>query len=110
MILYRIVSRCVLRKTECLVMCFSISLLFTVFSNYDLRQKNYTYSGNEHDVIISNYFSVRKVSGITISIYYDCFNMSERTLNENIVRNIIIGISWLKVSCYCHNIRCDDGC
>lgn len=57
-------------------------MLLTVFSNNDLRQPNY--SGNKHDVIISNYFSVRKVSGITI--YYDCFSMSEKIFYACIVR------------------------
>lgn len=67
MILNCIVGRNISRKAECFVFYGVIVLLLTVISNYNLRR--ISYSGNEHEVIIDNFFSVRKVSGITISIY-----------------------------------------
>lgn len=63
----RLVNGSVSRKAVCLVICLITALLLTEFSNYDLRQTSD--GSNEHEIIISNYFSVRKVSGIMVSIY-----------------------------------------
>lgn len=67
MIRNRIICRSVSSKAEFIIIGFIIIFLLTVFSNYSSKQISYSDNErNEHNTIISNYFSVRKVSGIKL--------------------------------------------
>lgn len=75
--LFKIKSRCVFNKAVWVATGLTIFFAFAAVSNYNLRRENYDYNDysvvkrnndgdNDHSVVVSDYFSVRQVSGVSL--------------------------------------------
>lgn len=72
MVRHKILSYCVPSKAEFLIIGFITILLLNVINNYNSKQISYSDNKrNEHNIIVSNYFSVRKVSGIKFYCFFN---------------------------------------